>query len=88
MDTRRYRHKQRPVRFAENADRKRLEAWEKSMIGYLVEIQASMYRDKHSGSLDGFTNVTFPRTIQRHAEILLIVTDLDFQIETGDIVGD
>lgn len=71
-----------------NADRKRLETWENSMIGYSVKTQASMYRDKHQGSLDGFTDTTFPRSIRRHVEVLLIVSDLDFQIETGDIVGD
>jgi len=68
------------------ADRERLEGRQKSLIGYLVEIQAIRYRDEHEGSLDGFTNVPFPRTIQHQAEILLILNDLDFQIETMDIV--
>ena len=64
-----------------SADRKMLIEKQKSMIGYLVELRASAYRKK-SGSLDGFTRRRFSRHIQKVVELLLLLNDLDFKIET------
>jgi hypothetical protein len=69
-----------------SADRTRLISAKLSAIATFVEIQASMHRDGH-GSLEKFTESHFPRSIQYLAEQLLILRDLDFQIETGDLVG-
>ena len=68
-------------------DRKRLTEKKKNFLGYLVEIEASRHR-KDNGRLDGFTNQCFTEIMRKHAEILLILNDLDFQIETGDIVDE
>ncbi len=67
------------------ADRERLATKNKVHIGHLVEMEASMCR-KDTGSLSDFTRRHFTQQIQICAAILLILSDLDFQIETMDIV--
>ena len=66
-------------------DRKSLMEAKKSLLGHVVELEASSYRNKN-GSLKGFNRQCFPRIIQDVAELLLLLNDLDFQIETMDIV--
>lgn len=67
-----------------SADRERLENWNKSMIGYLVRAEASMFVKAH-GSLDDFTRHHFTTHMKELAEQLLILDELSFQIETLDI---
>lgn len=67
------------------ADRNRLMEQKKSFLGYLVEGAASSFRNK-TGSMEGFANEPFSPLTQAHAEILLLLNDLDFQIETLDLV--
>ena len=67
-----------------SADRKKLEEQKKSLLGYLVHMEALMYREKNR-SLEGFTKEHFPEIIKTHVEILLLLSDLDFQIETADL---
>ncbi len=54
-------------------------------LGNWVRLVASMYRKKQ-GTLKGFTSEHFTKGMQRDAEVLLLLEDLDFQIETLDIV--
>jgi hypothetical protein len=68
------------------ADRKKLEDWNKSFVGYILVLQASMYRDSHGGLLIGFDREHITPHMQNVAELLLILQDLDFQIETGDLM--
>jgi len=65
------------------ADRKRLEEWHLHMIGFKMRSDARRILEE-SGTLLGVENRHIPQGIQRHLEILLILSDLDFQIETGD----
>ena len=71
------------------ADRTRLEEKRRSFIGSMVVTAASSYREKTkvTGSLAGFSDERFSFMIQHEAELLLLLQDLDFQIETGDLVG-
>lgn len=73
--------------------RNRLIDQEKQTIGYQVQIEASLYVKKNNcvsnGELGWMTNFTyhhFSRSVQHNAELLLLLLDLDFQIETLDIV--
>ena len=66
-------------------DRERMEKWYQLMIGHSVQLSADMYL-KEKGSLDDFTPQNFIEQIRHHAKLLLILQDLDFQIETLDIV--
>ncbi len=67
-------------------DRQRLMEQKKNFIGYLVELEASRYWKKN-GSLSDFTAHHFTRHMQETAELLMLLTDLDFQIETLDFTG-
>ena len=67
------------------ADRKKLMEKQKSFIGYLAELAADAYRRKH-GSLDGFNCVAYGQGARKTAEQLLLLNDLDFQVETMDLV--
>ncbi|MDO8495265.1 MAG: hypothetical protein Q7S32_01905 [bacterium] len=66
-------------------DRKSLMEGKKSSLGHMVEIQASVYIKKE-GSLKRFSRRSFGLMIQNTVELLLLLNDLDFQIETMDIV--
>lgn len=68
-------------------DRRRLEEKLKGLIGHFVELKAESYRKKHA-CLTGFTNEHFDPGMQKQAEVLLLLKDLDFQIETLDLCGD
>lgn len=75
------------------SDRKALEDSLKSSIGYGVYIDALIYKDKHkqvpngrAGWLKNFTSERFTKVIQHTVEQLIILNDLDFQIETQDII--
>ena len=68
-----------------SADRERLKKQKQSLLGYFIETQASGYREKN-GSLKGFTRQCFSQPIQTHVEILLLLNDLNFQIETMDLM--
>lgn len=57
---------------------------QESFLGHLVGLNASMYRRKNGGSLEGFSKRNFTLTMQHHAELLLLYEDIDFQIETLD----
>ncbi len=65
--------------------KKRIE-WVKGMIGYMVGLHADSYRKEHGGSLVGFGKKGNGRLVTRYAEELMLLEDLDFQIETGDLV--
>jgi hypothetical protein len=69
-----------------SADRQKLIDWVLHMLGVIVETDASIYAKKRHGSLKGFTRTHFSRMLQHEAEFLLILRDLDFQIETMDLV--
>lgn len=66
-------------------DRRRLIEKTRSSIGYVVETKAALFIKKN-GSLSGFYKQCFSMTVKLKAEFLLLLGDLDFQIETGDIV--
>ncbi|TSC83248.1 MAG: hypothetical protein G01um101419_78 [Parcubacteria group bacterium Gr01-1014_19] len=74
-----------------HADRERLEKDKRNSIGYSVYMAASQYRDKNK-SLNGFATGNigggWASMIQKNAELLLILNDLDFQIETMDLMED
>ena len=59
----------------------------KYFVGNVVSLQAEAYRKDHGGSLNGFTRQSYSRMTQHTLEILLLIEDLDFQIETGDFVN-
>ena len=69
------------------ADRTRLAENQKSFLGYLVEMEA-IHQKTLTGSLEGFTKMHFTRVMQMCAEIVILLNDLDFQIETGDVVDE
>lgn len=78
-----------------SSDRKKLEDSLKSSIGYSIYIDASVYKDKNKCRADGqagwltdFTYCHFSKSIQNSAELLLILSDLDYQIETQDMIDD
>ncbi|MEK7654377.1 MAG: hypothetical protein AAB345_03850 [Patescibacteria group bacterium] len=70
-----------------HADRKRLEDNRQSFLGYMLALAASIHRDG-AGSMQGFTEKHFSEHMQQVAEQLLLLRDLDFQIETVDLVDD
>ena len=67
--------------------RRRLIGEQISILGAWVELCAEMHRkDRKDGTLRGFTQQHFTRSMQHRAELLLLLRDLDFQIETLDLV--
>jgi hypothetical protein len=64
-------------------DRDRLIRQTLSELGSASEIQALIHRKK-DGSLEGFDLAHFGKMVQQRAELLLLLRELDFQIETGD----
>jgi len=66
-------------------DRSRLIEAERSALGHMAQIKAVAHREKH-GSLRGFAKKRFSRAIQHQVELLLLLEDLDFQIESLDFV--
>ena len=70
-------------------DRDKLMEKQKSFIGYCIGLNGSSYKKEHNGSLDGFlNNLMSDSLIQKTTELLLLLQDLDFQIETLDICED
>ena len=69
------------------ADRQRLEEWYQKMIGSAFASEASRYREEHK-TLEGFETAPRSRTTVNWAMLFLILWDLDFQIETGDVCGE
>ena len=71
-----------------SADRQKLIQKIESTLGYFVQNAASAYRARRSPrSLEGFETEHFGEMIKNKAELLLIIEDLDFQIETYDAVS-
>jgi hypothetical protein len=68
-----------------SADRQQLIERTTHTIGHMVEIEARSYRTKH-GSLENFDREHFPKMMFRSLEILHLLNELDFQIETMDLV--
>ena len=66
-------------------DRARLIDGTVKTLGSFVQITASVYKGKN-GSFDGFEIEHFGPMIRNKVELLFILNDLDFQIETGDLV--
>ena len=79
-------HDNRWFDLRKKADRELLEEQKKSFIGYTVMLAASRYRKRNRGSLSGFDRERYSRMTQHEAEILLLLQDLSFKIETMDIV--
>ena len=69
------------------ADRTRLIDWTIRLIGPAVELEARML-EKEKGSIDTLTEHKFNDHIRHLAKLLLILRELDFQIETQDIVDE
>lgn len=69
-----------------SADRKHMEEKILSFIGNVVGLEASSFRKNNNGSLSGFKDQKYSAIIQHEAEKLLILRDLDFQIETADVI--
>jgi hypothetical protein len=67
------------------ADRKKLLESNKSFMGYCIQGKASSFRDKH-GSLEGFADEPISKMVAHNALLQLLLEDLDFQIETMDLV--
>ena len=68
-----------------SADRMRLESDNKAFVGYWVALEAIRHI-KEQGTLDAFTQVEVAGAFKKSVEILVILNELDFQIETMDIV--
>ena len=69
-----------------STDRKRLMNEKGLNIAYLVELSASQYRKTHGNSLKGFRQRRFGRLVEDAVKFFFLLDDLDFQIETGDLV--
>ena len=69
-----------------SADRQKLIETRLRGLGNWVFLEARIYRDDHKGSLAGFEHAHFTKVIAHAAEHYLILMELDFQIETMDIV--
>ena len=67
------------------ADREKMTRWYKNLLGYLVEMSAIGYMRDHS-TLEGFTQLHFTDHMRKVGHELLILNELDFQIETMDLV--
>jgi hypothetical protein len=70
-----------------STDRNRLIEKTERALGYSVKIAASIHKKKY-GSMRGFTTACFSKMMQHQAELLLILEDLDFQIETQDLIDE
>ena len=74
-------------------DRERLIDQEKQSLGYQVFIEATLYRKNHGcvprgelGWMTDFEHHHIARSMQHGAELLLLLLDLDFQIQTLDLL--
>lgn len=74
-----------PYDLRTSADRQKLIDWYQRMIGHSVYLDADSYRKNHR-SLQGFNRRRYSRLIQHWAELLVLLHDLGFQIETLDLV--
>lgn len=70
-----------------HADRERLEIWTQRRIGSSIRTTAGVLKAKE-GSLESFTEQKFGEYIKKLVELLLILDDLSFQIETQDILDE
>jgi hypothetical protein len=68
-------------------DRKKLTDRTEMTLGSFVEIVAKGYLDKNA-TLEGFEHHHFGPLFKSKVELLFILNDLDFQIETGDLVDE
>ncbi len=68
-----------------SSDRSRLIERSRSTLGSFVETVAGAYETR-VGSFDGLEHHHFGLMIKHEVERLKILNDLDFQIETGDLV--
>lgn len=73
-----------------SADRKALMDREQSQIGYIVvTIDAASARDKTDGTVTvELSRRTYNPMIMRHVNLYLLLNDLDFQIETTDVIDE
>ncbi len=69
-----------------SADRNALIEWELLMIGSAIENSASVYATKHKGEYVGYELEQVGSMVAKRAELVRHLRDLDFQIETGDLV--
>jgi len=74
-----------PYDLRKKTERQRLEQTQKQIIGFLMFLCAKKIM-KDESTLIGLTSNHIPISVQRHLEILLILDELDFQIETMDFV--
>ncbi|HEX5430248.1 MAG TPA: hypothetical protein VFX17_04195 [Patescibacteria group bacterium] len=68
-----------------SADRAKLIEKTEATLGSFVEVAARSYRRKN-GSLEGFEIDHFGPMIKNKVELLFILEELNFQIETMDLV--
>ena len=69
----------------QSADRQKLLEKMRSALAMFVETVAGVYKT-NNGSLDGFEVDHFGLMIRNGVELLFVLRDLDFQIETGDLL--
>ena len=65
--------------------RDQLERQVRETIAMFVEMSAGLYL-KEKGTLKGFDREPYPTAVMHQVELLFILRDLDFQVETGDFV--
>ena len=68
-------------------DREALEESTRKFLGYVVEINALGHYQKN-GSLTGFTEQKYSPVMTKSLEILMLLNDLHFQIETLDLIDE
>lgn len=66
-------------------DRILLEEKNQKFIGSVIYTMARTHHDKH-GSLKGFKKTHLGKLIQHQAELLILLNDLSFQIDTYDLI--
>lgn len=69
-----------------SADRQALIDRELMLIGSAIEIGASVYAKKHKGEYAGYELEPVGPMAAKRVELVKYLRDLDFQIETGDLV--
>ncbi len=67
-----------------STDRDKLIDKTKMMLGSHIELAANIYH-RNTKTLEGFEIEHFGKAIRHTAELLLILNELDFQIETMDL---
>lgn len=68
-------------------DRNKLMEEKKNFLGYVVELNAISHYEEN-GSLEGFFEKQYSRLMTNALGILMLLNDLDFQIETLDLVDE